>query len=285
MSDPKLPPQGADEPLELDLEASPAPSRKGPVPAPAAPRAAKTSDPGARAQRPAKSSDPGARGQRSDFKATGSNPGLRVPVQATPSPTPSNPSLGVVGPAAQGAAAESRPPATTRPFHNSGQAVAQALAIAARWLVSASLFGFSKAKKHGGKALSDFNQRPEHTRWRSYAFGVYGALVLTTFAVQLWEPNSLAAYVRVQRVALPDSTVIFVRNESKKPWKDVKLLLNGLYSYERNELTPSSHVQLPVDRFGIYDPSGKVTYAPKDLVLKTLSIDCDRGHYEQELGQ
>lgn len=180
---------------------------------------------------------------------------------------------------------DARPAATTRPFRNSGQAVAHALAVAARWLVSASLFGFSRAKKHGGKAFNDFQQRPEHTRWRSYAFSIYGALVLTTFGVQLWEPNSLAAYVRVQRVALPDSTVIFVRNESKKPWKDVKLLLNGLYSYERNELTPSSHVQLPVDRFGIYDPTGKVTYAPKELVLKTLSIDCDRGHFEQELGQ
>ncbi len=236
--------------------------------------------------RPAKSSDPGARGQRTAFKPSVSSPGFRVSAQGAAAGTPSDPSLGAVaGPRSKPASLDSRPPAVTRPFRSSSQAVAHALAVAARWLVSASLFGFSKAKKHGGKALSDFHQRPEHTRWRSYAFSVYGALVLTTFAVQLWEPNSLAAYVRVQRVALPDSTVIFVRNESKKPWKDVKLLLNGLYTYERNELTPSSHVQLPVDRFGIYQPSGKVTYAPKELVLKTLSIDCDRGHYEQELGQ
>ena len=38
-----------------------------------------------------------------------------------------------------------------------------------------------------------------------------------------------------------------------------------------------------VDRFAIYDPTGKATYAPKDIPLKTLVIECDRGRFEQEL--
>ena len=172
-----------------------------------------------------------------------------------------------------------------RPADGLGAKVAHAVATLARLLVQLSRFGVSKARHHGGKAVSDFNERPEVTRWRAYGFGSYGALVALTFAAQLWEPNSLNAYIKVQPVALPESTVIFVRNDSKTTWKDVKLLLNGLYGYERNDLTPGSHVLLKVDRFAIYNPNGKATYAPKDLPLKTLVIDCDRGHFEQELAK
>ena len=164
-----------------------------------------------------------------------------------------------------------------------GGKIARAIAVFARLLVQLSRFGFSKAKQHGGKAISDFNERPEAIRWRAYAFGSYGAMVALTFAFQLWEPNSLAAYVKVQHVAVPEQTVVFVRNDSKKTWKDVKLLLNGQYGYERNELTPGSHVQLPVERFAIYDANGKASYAPKDLPLRTMVIECDRGHFEQEI--
>ena len=164
-----------------------------------------------------------------------------------------------------------------------GGKLARGVAVVARMLVQLSRFGVDKAKLHGGKAITDFSERPEAIRWRAYAFGSYGAMVALTFAAQLWEPNSLYAYVKVQPVTLPESTVIFVRNDSKITWKDVKLVLNGIYGYERNELTPGSHVLLKVDRFAIYDPTGKATFAPKDIPLKTLVIECDRGRFEQEL--
>lgn len=142
---------------------------------------------------------------------------------------------------------------------------------------------FSSAKSQGGRALQDFQARPEHTRWRAYALGSYTLLAALTFAFQLWEPNALNAYVKVQPVAMPDVTVLFVRNDSTKPWKDVKLTLNGLYGYERGELAPGGHILLKVDRFAVYDPNGKATFAPKDIVLKELVIECDRGRHEVQL--
>ena len=166
-----------------------------------------------------------------------------------------------------------------------GARLAHAFTVLARLLVRLSRFGFSKARQHGGKAISDFNHRPEAIRWRAYAFGSYGALCALTFAAQLWEPNSLNAYLKVTPVALPESTVIFVRNDSKTSWKDVKLVLNGIYSYERSELTPGSHVLIQVDRFAVFDANGKASYAPKGVPLKTLVIDCDRGHFEKELAK
>jgi hypothetical protein len=260
--DPKPIPQGAPESPQTGPGAS-APA------APAAPPAGKTSNPG--------------------FNPGLSNPGLRLPTgtSAGPQAKPSGPQPKSSGPQPKSSGPPSNSsgprPATSRPFKGWGAATARGLALFARVVIGLSRFGVSKAKERGGRALTEFNQRPEHTRWRSLAFASYGALVLGTFAVQLWEPNALFAYVLVQKVAMPESTVIFVRNDSKKTWKEVKLQLNGQYSYERNDLAPGQHVQLPVDRFGIYSPTGKVTYAPKELALRVLTIDCDRGHYEQEL--
>jgi hypothetical protein len=232
--------------LELDLPAKPASDKKAPVSGDLGPRP--SSAPGIR------TSGPG----RGPISVRTSGPGRATPPGRISSP--------------------GKP-------QGSGARVAQVIAIAAHWLIRLSSFGVLQARQQGGKALSDFSQRPEHTRWRAYAFGSYALLCAATFGVQLWEPNSLNAYVRVQPVALPESTIIFVRNDSRKPWKELKLTLNGIYSYESNGLSPGSHVQLPVNRFSVSDPSGKTTYAPKDAQLRTLSIDCDRGHFEQELGK
>ena len=85
--------------------------------------------------------------------------------------------------------------------------VARGLALAAGGLLRLSRIGVSEARVRGGRALQDFSQRPEQTRQRVYAFGCYGAVVLLTFAAQLWDPNSLQAHVRVEPVALPEATV------------------------------------------------------------------------------
>jgi hypothetical protein len=161
--------------------------------------------------------------------------------------------------------------------------LASGLALAARTLVRLSRLGVSRAKQQGGEAITQFSQRPEHTRQRVYAFGSYAVVVALTLAVQLWEPNSLQAEVKIEPVPLPEATVVFVRNDSTKPWKDVKVTLNGRYGYQRLVVAPDSYISLPVDRFASYDEHGKATYAAKETVPRTLSIDCDRGHFELDL--
>jgi len=59
-------------------------------------------------------------------------------------------------------------------------------------------------------------------------------------------------------MAIPAVTNIFVRNDSRKTWEHVKLTLNGVYTYERLELAPGQHVQLPIDRFAVYDSNGRM---------------------------
>jgi hypothetical protein len=157
--------------------------------------------------------------------------------------------------------------------------VGSALAAATGGLVSATSKIFGEVRQRAG----DFRARPEHSRWRAYALGSYGLIVLATLAGQLYTDNSIKAYVRVQPVELPALTQIFVRNDSRHAWKNVKLTLNGIYTYEQEEVKPGLFILLPVNRFAVYDQLGKPTFAPKSIAPKTLSIDTADQHYETEL--
>lgn len=170
-----------------------------------------------------------------------------------------------------------------RPFQGWGKAIARALALAANALVRISRLGVHEAKERGGHALHQFAQRPQQTRQRVYAFGSYGLVLAVTLAAQLWEPNSLQAYVKIEPVALPEATVVFVRNDSSHTWKDVKVLLNDRFEYQRPDLPPTHYISLQVDRFASYDANGKASYAAKDLVPKKVSLECDRGHFVLDL--
>jgi hypothetical protein len=162
-------------------------------------------------------------------------------------------------------------------------AVASALARAAGALVSVTTRFFGEVTSRGETALADFRARPEHSRWRAYTLGAYGALVAVTLAGQLYTSNALGAYVRVQRVDLPAMTQIFVRNDSRKPWRDVTLTLNGIYDFHADEVAPGGRVILPVNKFAVRDHLGKPTWAPRNISPTGLTIATDVGRYETEL--
>jgi hypothetical protein len=171
------------------------------------------------------------------------------------------------------------------PFQGLGALLGRAMLVQADFLLRVTRSGLKQAQAQGGKAVADFNARPEHTRWRIFAFSGYGLLVLLTLAFQLWSPNALAAYVKLQPVSMPDVTVVFVRNDSRRPWKHVKLTLNGLYTYERNDLADGANVMVKIDRFATTDASGRMTFAPKDIVPRTLAVESDTGKYVQEFAK
>ena len=156
------------------------------------------------------------------------------------------------------------------------------LAASTRLLVRGTSWIFGQAARRGGSALADFRARPEHSRWRFYALFFYGAIVAATLSAQMYTDNVLSAYVRVQRVELPQMTQIFVRNDSPKPWKDVRITLNGIYQYRTEEVVSGGHVMLPVNKFAIRDQAGKPTYAPRNIAPKTLLVDTSAGRYEAE---
>src|SRR2546426_6253556 len=91
--------------------------------------------------------------------------------------------------------------------------------------------------------------------------------------------STLFPYTTLFRSAM---TQIFVRNDSGKPWRSVRLTLNGIYEYRTEEVGPGGHVMLTVNKFAIRDQVGKPTYAPRNLEPKTLLVDTLAGRYEAE---
>ena len=170
-----------------------------------------------------------------------------------------------------------------RPFDGWGAATGAALSAFAGALIQLTGKLYGEARERGGAALTDFQTRPEHSRWRAYAMGSYGILIAATLAGQLYTENKLGAVVRVQRVEMPALTQIFVRNGSDETWRGVKLTLNGIYTYETLQVLPGAFVLLPVDRFAIFDSKGHATFPPKNLEPQTLTINTREGHFEAEL--
>jgi hypothetical protein len=173
--------------------------------------------------------------------------------------------------------------AKRRPFEGSGTALAAVLSAIASALIQVTGKLYGEARERGGAALSDFQARPEHSRWRAYAIGGYGLLVVATLAAQFYTDNPLGAVVRVERVEMPALTQVFVRNDSSDTWRDVKLTLNGIYTYETVQVQPGGFILLPVERFALFGPDGQRTFAPKNIAPRTLVIQTRDKHYETEL--
>jgi hypothetical protein len=181
--------------------------------------------------------------------------------------------------------APSAPPEKRRPFQGWGTAIGNALSSFASLLIALTGKLYGQARQRGGAALDDFNARPEHSRWRAYAMASYGVIVLGTLLGQLYTANELEASVRVQKVEMPALTQIFVRNDSQKTWKGVKLTLNGIWTFETLQVGPGEHILLPADRFALFDNQGHKSFAPKAMEPQTLLIETREGKYLAELGK
>jgi hypothetical protein len=175
------------------------------------------------------------------------------------------------------------PPPETPPRATGGLGKAIFLAGNALGALSAKLY--SKTRQRGGAVYEGFQGRPQHVRWRAYALMAYAAILAATLAGQLYTSNKLGAYVRVQRIDIPETVEIFVRNDSRPPfaWDHVKLQLNGIYGYDRDRLAPGQYIQLKAEGFTIADgTTGAVTHAPRNVHISQLTIDADQGRYELE---
>jgi hypothetical protein len=171
-----------------------------------------------------------------------------------------------------------------RAFEGWGAAVGGFLAALAGALIKVTGKLFGQVRTRAGASMADFRARPEHSRWRAYALGGYGLLVAGTLAGQFWTENPLGVYVKVQQVEMPKSTYIFVRNESRQPWRGARLTLNGVYLYERPEILPGDNLRLEPQAFTVMDSiSGKLNKFPRNARLESLALDCDRGHFETVL--
>ena len=208
-----------------------------------------------------------------------------APVASAPTPAPRQAQARSEPPRAPTPAETPRSRPAAPPGPKRPSALSRGLSAAAGALVRGSSSLFGQVKTRGATAVGDFRARPEHSRWRAYALGCYGLIVAATLAGQLYSANPLGVYVKVQHVDIPVSTLIFVRNDSRFPWRHARIVVNGIYSHTRDEIGAGENLPLDLDKaFAVHDGSGKVLRRPpKNMSPQSLALDCDRGHYETEL--
>lgn len=176
-------------------------------------------------------------------------------------------------------------PRRRRPFEGWGDAAFRHLGVAGGAIARVSVLVFGQVRTRSEAAYADFQKRRKHTRYRAYALGSYSLIAAATLLFQLYDHNSIAAYVRVERVDFPRSaSAVFIRNDSQHRWSNVKVTLNGLWLYERPQIEPGDIVLVRVDRFAQVEPrTGKMQFPPPETVARRLRIECDAGRFESTL--
>lgn len=84
--------------------------------------------------------------------------------------------------------------------------------------------------------------------------------------------NRLRADVKVVEESLVGGEQILVRNESEEPWTDVRITLDGTWTFEQSTLRPLGQVVLSTDRF-----RRGAEPAPRTLRPREITIECRQG--------
>lgn len=215
-------------------------------------------------------------------KREGTREGAEAPARAPLAPRMQPIGGAAAPPASQGPQTGERPLAAPGPAKAAGSALGRVIFVAGNALGALSN-RLSVARRRGAAAVEEFQRRPEHVRYRAYALGAYALILAGTLVAQLYRQNALGAYVRVKRVDIPETTEVFVRNDSDRPWTRLHLQLNGLYGYRREALPPGGYVQLKAEAFSAVGPDGKPSRAPRGMRIDRVTVDTDQGHTDVEL--
>jgi hypothetical protein len=154
--------------------------------------------------------------------------------------------------------------------------------LVARGIAHVSVLAFGHVRTQSERAYADFQKKDRHTRLRAYAFGSYGMIAAATLLSQFYESNSLGAYVRVERVEFPKAVTVFIRNDSDRPWVNLRVTLNGQYEYQRLRLEPHANFQVRVDKFTSIGGDHRAV-APAGTEAHHLLLTSEQGSFEKEV--
>lgn len=90
--------------------------------------------------------------------------------------------------------------------------------------------------------------------------------------------NPLGADIQVLRDSLVGGQQILIRNESSRIWTNVRITLDGSWHYERYTVRPHDQMILSMSQF---KRDGEA--APWSLKPRSLTIECEQGHYVFDL--
>ena len=130
-----------------------------------------------------------------------------------------------------------------------------------------------------------YRKSTRYFRMRAAIVGTWVLLSVITFwaACPTSGPaNPLGAKVQLLSRNEPGmlmGTQVLVENDSRRMWKDVVLILDEGWRYERKTIRPQDKVVVSITQF-----KKDGTSAPAELEPRTLTIECDEGRVTAPLG-
>ena len=138
-----------------------------------------------------------------------------------------------------------------------------------------------RARSLAQQTTEGYRRSDRFFRMRAAIIGVWTLLAVTT----LWmacpssgPANSLGADVQVLRDSLVGGQQLLVRNESTDIWTDVKLTIDGGWRHEHKTMRPHDQLVLSMSQF-----KRGAEPAPRDFKPRSLTIECDQGHFTIDL--
>jgi hypothetical protein len=130
--------------------------------------------------------------------------------------------------------------------------------------------------------LSEFRAQNRFFKWRVAVIAgwVVLGLVSVAFGLSGGERNPIGATVRVVTTGL--GPAVHVRNDSRHPWQDVRLVLPGGWTHERATVRPDDSFSVAIAEFSRTGEGGAVEHAPRDLVPTRVTVHTRTGRYEAD---
>jgi hypothetical protein len=159
---------------------------------------------------------------------------------------------------------------------NSPEAVAERAAVAAResaiWL-----------REESARLVANYKKQSRYYKWRSYIIASYAVVAVGSILVAMPPLNGIKAHVRVTSDDLDGRPLIYVQNDAKDDWTDVRLIVNKEWTFEQERLPSGSSITVKLENFRHLGSIGADARPKSDLVPKHIKIKCRQGSFEQWL--
>lgn len=140
---------------------------------------------------------------------------------------------------------------------------------------------FELVRDETQRLVARYRAQSRYFKWRSWIVAAYALIAITSVVMALPPSNSIDAYVVPTR-DFRNRIIVSVENQSEKPWTRVRLVLDDVWVFERDELPPGEKVTPNITQF-VKIKSPDKENAPESLQPKVLRVETAQGKYQMQL--
>lgn len=131
-----------------------------------------------------------------------------------------------------------------------------------------------------------YDRQSRFFKYRVWIVAAWVVLSLSSVAVALWPENTIGAVVRTAPDPADGSPIISVENGSDRVWRDVVIVLDGVYEYAKPSLAAGESVQVHARNFvhKEHRDDQKAGLPPRNYRPKNVTVRAsNRGAYSTRL--